>query len=91
MFGGDAEKKRLEEALEYDLPKVELYKVPHHGRENSKSADMIDKLSPKIAIITNSYAEAEVLEALKLQNTKAYYTSGKSIRFLSDGVKLKEQ
>lgn len=91
FFGGDAEKKRLEEALAYDLPKVELYKVPHHGRSNSKSADMINVLSPKFAIITSSTADAEVLEALKLQNSTVLYTGDKSIRFLSDGVKLRER
>lgn len=91
FFGGDAEKKRLEEALTYDLPKTILYKVPHHGRANSKSADMINLLSPKFAIITSSSADAEVLEALKLQNSKIFYTGDKSIRFLSDGEVLKEQ
>lgn len=90
FFGGDAEKKRLEEVLEYDLPKVTLYKVPHHGRGNSKSAHIIEKLSPKVAIITNYSADREVLEALELQNTKVYYTSDKSIRFISDGVELIE-
>lgn len=54
------------------------------------SSLLIEKLSPKIAIITNSYADTEVLEALGIQNTKVYYTSNKSIRFLSDGVELNE-
>ena len=43
-----------------------------------------------MAIITNYSADREVLEALELQNTKVYYTSDKSIRFISDGVELIE-
>ncbi len=91
FFGGDAEKKRLEEALEYDLPTITLYKVPHHGRNNSKSAEMIEKLSPKVAVITNYSAENEVLEALNLQKTKMYYTGETSIRFISNGLELIER
>ena len=91
LFGGDSERKRLEEALEYELPEVELYKVPHHGKWNSKSEDMIDKISPKTAIITNSFADSKIIKALRKQNTKIYYTANKSFRFLSDGLVLREK
>ncbi|MCA9767045.1 MAG: MBL fold metallo-hydrolase, partial [Carnobacterium sp.] len=37
LFAGDAEKELLEETLELDLPMIDLYKVPHHGRENANS------------------------------------------------------
>lgn len=85
-FGGDAEKKRLEEALEDELPKVTLYKLPHHGRLNSKSAEMINKLSPEFAIITGNSPSAELVEIFKSQSSKVFYTGNKNIRFLSNGV-----
>lgn len=90
FFAGDAEKKRLEEILKYDLPEMALYKVPHHGRNNKKSSEIIEKLSPEIAIITSSEADKKVLAALLIMNTKVYYTADKTIRFISDGIDLRE-
>lgn len=88
FFGGDAEKKRLKEALKYDLPKIDLYKVPHHGRYNSKSTEMIQLISPKISIITNTMADPQLIEALELEGSEILYTGEKDIKFLSDGEKL---
>lgn len=88
LLGGDAEKKRLEEVLNYNLPQVTLYKVPHHGRKNSKSIETIKLLSPKISIITNTKADPQILKALEDENSEILYTGSKSIRFFSDGEKL---
>lgn len=91
LFGGDAEKKRLEEIIKYDLPKITLYKVPHHGRDNSISSNIIKIISPQVAVVTNYSTEPIVLQALKRENTKVYYTGDKTIRFISDGIELKEK
>lgn len=88
FFAGDAEKKRLKEALKYNLPKVDLYKVAHHGRYNSKSREMIQLISPRISIITNTRADSELIEALESEGSEILYTGEEYIRFLSDGEKL---
>lgn len=90
VFAGDAEKKRINELLKIDFPKIDLLKVPHHGRANSSSTKLIEKLSPTYAVITNyeSEADEEVLNSLEKEKTKYFYTSQKDIHFLSDGEKL---
>lgn len=90
FFGGDAEKKRINEALEYNLPNIKLYKVPHHGRINSGSEDMIKKLLPEIAIITSVEGDLEILEVFKKYNTEVYVTRNQTIRFLSNGIELEK-
>lgn len=90
FFGGDAEKKRINEALEYDFPNIKLYKVPHHGRINSSSEDMIKKLLPEIAIITSVEEDLEILEVFKKYNTEVYVTKDQTIRFLSNGIELEK-
>lgn len=88
FFGGDAEKKRLKESLKYDLPKIDLYKVPHHGRYNSKSEEMIKLISPKIAVITNTIGDPKVIEALESEGSEILYSGENIVRILSDGEKL---
>ena len=90
IFAGDAEKERIDELLRMDFPKIDLLKVPHHGRSNSSSTKLIEKLSPTYAVITNyeSEADEEVLNALEKEKTKFFYTSQKDIHFLSNGEKL---
>ena len=88
FFGGDAQKKRLKEALKYDLPKIDLYKVAHHGSYNSKSKEFIEFISPKISIITNTSADPKLIEALESQGSEIIYTGQDYIRFLSDGENI---
>lgn len=88
FFGGDAEKKRLKEALKYDLPKIDLYKVPHHGRFNSLSEEMIKLISPEISIITNISADPQLIQALEDEGSEILYTGEKNIRILSNGERL---
>lgn len=90
LFTGDAEEERIEELLSLELPKIDLLKVPHHGRSNNASSKLIEKLSPRYAIITNFESEAsqEVLDAFKKEKTKVFYTPQKDMKFLSDGEKL---
>ena len=90
LFTGDAEKERIDELLKIDFPKIDLLKVPHHGRANSSSSKLIEKLSPTYAVIPNyeSEADQEVIDAFKKEKTKVFYTAQKDMKFLSNGEKL---
>ena len=81
LLAGDAEKKRLEEAMQYNLPPIDIYKVAHHGRANGISAAFVEAIHPKIAVITSNEAEKEVLAALQNCGTQIYYTKDGDITF----------
>ncbi len=88
FFAGDAEETLLKEVINIDLPIIDLYKVPHHGRANKLSAAIIKKISPRFAIITNCKGDQEVVETLKSKKAKILYAFQKDIHFLSNGKKL---
>lgn len=89
FFAGDAEEELLYETLELDLPKIDLYKVAHHGKENSNSEKLIKKISPDYSVITNFREDVEVEELLKNEGSKINYVFDKDIEFISDGEKIK--
>ena len=69
---GDAEKEAEEGILEnYNLPKIDILKVGHHGSNTSSSKDFIHAIKPLYAVISvgrnNRYhhPNEEVLETLK--------------------------
>lgn len=74
FFPGDAKKKRIKELLQEDLPRVDVYKAAHHGRDNGGSDDLIERLSPQIAVITAEEAETETKAALQAAGTTVYTT-----------------
>ncbi|MGB6178598.1 ComEC/Rec2 family competence protein [Carnobacterium sp.] len=88
LFAGDAEEKLLEETLEVDLPKIDLYKVANHGRKNPNSKKFIEKISPKLSVITNFKEDSEVEDILKKQGSTIIYAFEKDIHFFSDGNKI---
>ncbi len=89
LFPGDAEKELLDEILELDLPKIDLYKVAHHARENVNSKRMIQKISPEYSVISNIQGRGEVDKYLKEQASRVIYADQEDITFFSDGSKLK--
>lgn len=89
LFAGDAEKELLDETLEIDLPKIDLYKVAHHGRENENSKAFVEKISPEYSVITNFETEGEIDDILKAANSKIMYVFQKDLKFFSDGKSLK--
>ena len=90
FMAGDAEKERLGEILNSDLPKMpDLYKTAHHGRNSKRGAELIEKLAPKNAIVTSKAPEEKIAQAFKKAGTEVYTTVGKDIFFISDGKKLK--
>ena len=79
LFMGDAGVTTEQEILkEYDLPKIDVLKVGHHGSKTSSSEEFIDTIDPKYSIISvgkdNKFGHPnkEVLDNLK--NSKIYRT-----------------
>lgn len=80
LFMGDSGKKtELEILKEYNLPKVDILKVGHHGSKYSSSEEFIASIQPTLCLISagenNRYGHPhkETLENLKLCDT--YITS----------------
>lgn len=88
LFAGDALKKRLKEAMAYDLPQIDLYKVSHHGRENALSGEFLRKIAPRYAVITSDQGDEELLAELEALHTSLYFTDKGDVRFFSDGEQV---
>lgn len=81
LFMGDignlTEKTILEE---YNLPKMDILKVGHHGSKNSTSNSLLEKITPMISLISagkgNLYGHPheEVLEKLNAYHSSIYVT-----------------
>lgn len=91
LFAGDAEKIGLAELMDRDLPVIDLYKVPHHGKYNSHSIEAIERLSPKFSVITNKQGDKEVVEALELVGSQIFYAFDQDLVFSTDGEKIKHK
>ena len=96
---GDAEKLSEKEILNknYDIS-CDVLKVGHHGSTSSSSKSFLDKVSPKIAIIScgknNDYGHPhkETLTELKKRNIQVYRTDiDGSVVLISDGKKISKQ
>lgn len=79
LFTADTTSKVLEEFLNLFPKNTILIKVPHHGSENTLSDKILNKLSPKYAIIStgrNVYGHPapQTLELLKKHNIKILRT-----------------
>lgn len=88
FFGADAEGFLLAELMEKDLPKIDFYKVAHHGRKNDQSQGFIDLINPGISIITNTPAESDLESLLPGQ---VYFAFGEDLRFSSDGRSIRKR
>ena len=95
LFTGDAKAWRIREILqtrEIAAIDYDFLKVPHHGRYNRRSIDLINNISPTYAVITCSAdrpADAEVVEALKAAGAQVYLTTNGGVYIISDGRSLK--
>lgn len=53
LLTGDASKKTEKYILEnYDLPKIDILKVGHHGSKTSTSIELLEQIEPEIALIS---------------------------------------
>ncbi|MBU3158290.1 MBL fold metallo-hydrolase [Clostridium frigoris] len=98
LFTGDIETQAEDELManNYDLS-AQILKVAHHGSKSSSSEGFLDKVSPKISIIScgidNDYGHPnkEILDRLKKLNCIVYRTDlAKTIVLISDGTKIKK-
>lgn len=99
LFTGDAEKISETEMLakNFDLS-ADVLKVGHHGSSSSSSKEFLDKVNPKIAVIScgknNKYGHPhrETLTELKNRKVQIYRTDvDGSIVLVSDGKKIAKQ
>ena len=79
MFMGDAGVQKENDILDkYNISKIDVLKVGHHGSKTSSSEDFINEINPKYSIISvgknNRYGHPnkEVLDTLK--DSKIYRT-----------------
>lgn len=78
LFAADLEKEGIESFLSKHSESYDVLKVPHHGNRKPATADFIEAVSPKIALITDSKDDSvieSVLEALKKAGSDIYQTS----------------
>lgn len=85
LFAGDAEKQLLEQVLERNFLSIDLYKVPHHGRENENSKQMIQKIIPKHSVITNYEEFGKITLLLRDAGSTIRYVAEKDLEITSDG------
>jgi beta-lactamase superfamily II metal-dependent hydrolase len=89
LFVGDALRKRSEELMRTHWPRIDLYLVAHHGRENRASAPLLRQLSPKFAVVTAERADSAITETCLELGTTIVSTAEQSWSFLSNGETLK--
>lgn len=98
LFMGDAGKITENKILEeYNLPKMDILKVGHHGSKNSTSAAFLEKIDPTIALISAGvknrfgHPNLEVIKRLEKQSIMIYQTNEQGgIRVkMKDTIKVK--
>ncbi|MBP5385567.1 MAG: MBL fold metallo-hydrolase [Lachnospiraceae bacterium] len=89
LFTGDATKKRSMELEMIHWPKTDLYKVPHHGRANSRTEELMELLKPGYAVVTAPECDSVISDCAALYDTKLLFTCNTPVRFVSDGEQLK--
>ncbi len=82
LLTGDAGEESENHLLqEYNLPKMDILKVGHHGSKNSSSEQFIKKIKPKYALISAGiknrfhHPHQETLENLKKYHSNIFTTS----------------
>lgn len=79
LFAGDCEKAEEEDMLNSgELKKCDILKVPHHSLSTSSTDEFLNKVKPRIAVVTCNGVETPDLNTLKRINSK------KTILFRTD-------
>jgi len=93
LLTGDSQTLELKQALEFINSNVALLQVPHHGSKTGLNQDILNILSPKIAVISvgknNKYGHPTsfTLDLLKSKNIKTFRTDQNGdIEIISDGI-----
>ena len=79
LLMGDASKESEKYLLNtYNLPKMDILKVGHHGSSTSSSKEFIEVISPKISLISagknNVYGHPHQITLQTLKNSKIFTT-----------------
>lgn len=98
LFTGDAEKASEKDILNSNVDlSSNVLKVGHHGSHSSSSKEFLDKVNPKMAIIScgknNDYGHPhkETMKELKKRNIEIYRTDiDGNILLTSDGENIKK-
>lgn len=86
LFAADAEEARLDELMRGGIGQFDLLKMPHHGRGKDNLEAFVQRVAPKIAIITDSDknpADAPVLRLLEAMDIDVYETRDGDITAVS--------
>jgi beta-lactamase superfamily II metal-dependent hydrolase len=80
LFAGDLEQEGIDAFLATEAGRrhYDVLKMPHHGQHESNTADLLDTVRPKIAVITDSYKDPASKKTLKLldkADAETYCTS----------------
>lgn len=52
LFTGDSEAEELEHFLHHDLPRVTLFKAPHHGSRDALTPAWINTITPQVVVVS---------------------------------------
>ena len=70
----------MELVREGNLPRADVYKVSHHGSSSSSSSAFLDRMKPKVAVVSCSmknryhHPAKETLELLSAAGSRIYET-----------------
>ncbi|MDR2570468.1 MAG: MBL fold metallo-hydrolase [Oscillospiraceae bacterium] len=91
LFTGDSKARRIREILAIEKiaeTDFDFLKVPHHGEYNRRSAELINTISPRYAVITDSFdrsADEMVLAILNDVEAEIFSTQKGNLYFTSNG------
>lgn len=95
VLTGDSQKEELQEAIDNGfVSSVDVLQVPHHGSKTGLTEDIIERLYPKLAVISvgkNKYGHPskEITKMLSQKDIKILRTDeGGDIEIVSDGKKF---
>ena len=91
LFTGDAEAKRIKNIIPKLSGKYDVLKVPHHGRWNKRTDELIEAVNPNYSVICDSIknpAEKETLNLLNEYGSNVFCTKDGDIEFLCDGKEI---
>lgn len=91
FFAADATEARIAELLEDGVELHDVLKMPHHGRYEDNLGDLLDAVSPRLAIITDSEknpAEEGTLALLEARGVHTRETKNGDIHVYSEAKGL---
>ena len=89
FFAGIAASRRTEEMISYNLSPVNLYMVGNHGKLNSASVELLEKMNPDFSVVANYLADSAITNAALLSGEILFIPDG-PFRFVSDGRNIEK-